>query len=108
RDWSSDVCSSDLPLVARHPREGHEVVVLGLERRWIAAGLAVLDVDVLPRCVVRPAVIRTDVVFGVALLGGAQHRALVAAYVDECAEAPFRVARREHRRPPDMARNEVV
>jgi len=48
------------------------------------------------------------VILRVAFLGRAQHRALVAADVDEGGEAPLRVARREHRRPPDMRRGEIV
>src|SRR5712664_4243872 len=52
--------------------------------------------------------IGADVIFGVALFRGAEHRPLVAADVDEGAETPFRIARREHGRPADVSGDEIV
>src|SRR5262249_20147049 len=100
--------AEDESSVARHLRERDEVVILGVEGEGIAAGLAVLDVDVPPRRVVRPAVVGTDMVFRAPLLGRAQQSALVAADVDERGKRPLRVAGDEHRRAPDVTRDEVV
>src|SRR5713101_7966062 len=85
RDLGRQAAEHEAP-VARHACERHEVVVLGVERGRIAAGPAVLDVDIPPRRIIGPAVIRAHAIPGVPLFGGAQHRALVAADVDEGAE----------------------
>src|SRR6266850_2803363 len=94
--------------VARNARERHQVVILGVERSGIEAGPAVLDIDVRARGVVGPPMIGADVIFGVALFRGAEHRPLVAADVDEGPETPFRIARHEHRRPADVCGDEIV
>src|SRR6267154_1569714 len=94
--------------VARNAGERHQVVVLGVERSRIASGPAVLDIDVSARSVVGPAVIGADVIFGVPRFRRAEHRPLVAADVDKGAEAPFRIASREHGRPADVSGDEIV
>src|SRR5258706_15324257 len=72
------------------------------------SALAILDVDVLPRRVVGPAVVRTDVVPRIACFGAAHHRAFVAADVDERTKPAFRVARDQHRSSADVGGDEIV
>ena len=83
-------------------------MALAIEARRIAGRLAVLDVAVAAGAIIGPAVIGTHDVAGVALLGAAQQRALVAADIEEARDAALRVARHQHRGAADVGRDEVV
>ena len=83
-------------------------MILGIEGRRITSGFSVLDIDVFPCRIIGPAVIRADVIPGVACTHTAHSRALVAAGVDEGADVSICVTRQKNRGTTDLRADEIM
>jgi transcription elongation GreA/GreB family factor len=100
--------AEDEALVAFEARQRQEIVALRIEARRIEGGAAVLDGVVPAGAIVGPAVIGAGEVARIALLGTDDHRAFVAADIEESVDAVVGVARDDDGRARDPGRREIV